>query len=368
MGIELLSAGDPRRPDRRRHRRSALLGFRRPVGRIADRRVRRTRSRPTYRSSWRAGRSGALQRRPGRRPRRACGGKRRRRAFCRLGSPRHRHDARALRRRVCGVDRALWPRCARPDHRHHAYRRFCVDCELAVVDGSQRYVGLARDAADLGRTQSCRRVAAQLAAARAGAARYRSLMPPTIQSAGNRTRRCCCSRSCSRRPGSSPGRWLRIFRACSKAPALRRCRRSPPRRWSDRRKWRRGWSNSSCCGGRIRCYRREFAALLHPVGAVVFAITGPAAAAVFAVFYGAGNGLLTIARGTVPLAVFGPHGYGERTGLLGAPARAAQALAPLLFGLLLDRMGASVILVSSALCLAAFVALLFLRASREHID
>ena len=110
------------------------------------------------------------------------------------------------------------------------------------------------------------------------------------------------------------------------------------------------------------------AALLHPAGAVIFAVTGPAAAAAFAIFYGAGNGLLTIARGTVPLAVFGPHGYGERTGLLGAPARAAQAVAPLLFGLLLDRMGAAVILVSSALCLAAFVALLFLHASREHID
>jgi predicted MFS family arabinose efflux permease len=112
----------------------------------------------------------------------------------------------------------------------------------------------------------------------------------------------------------------------------------------------------------------RIAALLHPAGAVVFAITGPAAAAVFAVFYGAGNGLLTIARGTVPLAVFGPHGYGERTGLLGAPARAAQAVAPLLFGVLLDSMGACVILVSSALCLAAFVALLFLHSSREHID
>jgi predicted MFS family arabinose efflux permease len=110
------------------------------------------------------------------------------------------------------------------------------------------------------------------------------------------------------------------------------------------------------------------AALLHPAGAVIFAVTGPAAAAAFAIFYGAGNGLLTIARGTVPLAVFGPHGYGERTGLLGAPARAAQAVAPLLFGLLLDRMGAAVILVSSALCLAAFVALLFLHVSREHID
>jgi len=103
------------------------------------------------------------------------------------------------------------------------------------------------------------------------------------------------------------------------------------------------------------------AALLHPIGAVVLAAIGPAAATAFAIFYGAGNGLLTIARGTVPLAVFGPHGYGERTGLLGAPARAAQALAPLAFGILLDTMGASVIIVSSGLCLAAFAALLGLR-------
>jgi hypothetical protein len=84
------------------------------------------------------------------------------------------------------------------------------------------------------------------------------------------------------------------------------------------------------------------AALLHPIGA---ACLSPSSAhrrrwPFTVLFYGAGNGLLTIARGTVPLAVFGPHGYGERTGLLGAPARAAQALAPLLFGLLLDTMGA----------------------------
>jgi MFS family permease len=108
----------------------------------------------------------------------------------------------------------------------------------------------------------------------------------------------------------------------------------------------------------------RIAALLHPLGAALFAVFGPAAAVAFTIFYGAGNGLLTIARGTVPLAVFGPHGYGERTGLLGAPARAAQALAPLLFGLLLDAMGASVIIVSVALCLAAFAALLCLPAAR----
>ena len=110
----------------------------------------------------------------------------------------------------------------------------------------------------------------------------------------------------------------------------------------------------------------RIAALLHPIGAAIFAVIGAPAAVAFALFYGAGNGLLTIARGTVPLAVFGPYGYGERTGLLGAPARAAQALAPLLFGLLLDAMGASVIIVSVALCLASFVALLCLGTSRRE--
>lgn len=108
----------------------------------------------------------------------------------------------------------------------------------------------------------------------------------------------------------------------------------------------------------------RIAALLHPLGAAIFALIGPAAVVPFTIFYGAGNGLMTIARGTVPLAVFGPHGYGERTGLLGAPARAAQALAPLLFGLMLNAMGPAVIAISSALCLAAFAALLMLHASR----
>jgi hypothetical protein len=109
----------------------------------------------------------------------------------------------------------------------------------------------------------------------------------------------------------------------------------------------------------------RIAALLHPLGAAILAVVGAPAAAAFALCYGAGNGLLTIARGTVPLAVFGPDGYGERTGLLGAPARAAQAFAPFLFGLMLDVMGLAAIGVSAALCLAAFVALWLLPASAE---
>ena len=107
------------------------------------------------------------------------------------------------------------------------------------------------------------------------------------------------------------------------------------------------------------------AATLHPLGAAVLAIAGPPAAVLFSILYGAGNGLLTIARGTVPLALFGPHGYGERTGLIGAPARIAQAFAPLLFGFLIDMIGAAAIAVSTALCLAALGALFCLDASRN---
>ena len=81
----------------------------------------------------------------------------------------------------------------------------------------------------------------------------------------------------------------------------------------------------------------------------------------FAVFHGAGNGILTIARGTLPLAIFGPENYGYRLGIIGAPARLAQAAAPLAFGLLIDRMGSGVLIVSSALSLAALLALCLLR-------
>jgi MFS family permease len=108
----------------------------------------------------------------------------------------------------------------------------------------------------------------------------------------------------------------------------------------------------------------RLAATLHPIGAATLGFMGAVGAVPFAVFYGAGNGLLTIARGTVPLAIFGPQSYGERTGLIGAPARAAQAVAPLTFGLLLDAMGLGAVAISAGLCLAALTALFFLRASK----
>jgi len=105
---------------------------------------------------------------------------------------------------------------------------------------------------------------------------------------------------------------------------------------------------------------------MHPLGALLVALTGGAASAVFAIFHGAGNGVITIARGTLPLALFGPKNYGYRLGLIGAPARMAQAPAPLIFGLLIDWMGSRVLIVSSALSLAALAALYFLRVEQAE--
>ena len=98
--------------------------------------------------------------------------------------------------------------------------------------------------------------------------------------------------------------------------------------------------------------------ITHPIGAAVLLIGGGWLAMPFTLLHGAGNGILTIARGTVPLAIFGPDNYGYRLGLLGAPARILQAAAPLGFGMLIERYGAYALLFSSAACLLATIALL----------
>lgn len=107
----------------------------------------------------------------------------------------------------------------------------------------------------------------------------------------------------------------------------------------------------------------RLAAALHPIGVAVLALlggSGGAVAGLFAVLHGAGNGVMTIARGTVPLAVFGPANYGYRLGLIGAPARFAQGIAPILFGALIDRFGAGALMVSAAMSVGALVCLLLI--------
>jgi len=108
----------------------------------------------------------------------------------------------------------------------------------------------------------------------------------------------------------------------------------------------------------------RLACITHPIGAVIIALAGGGAASAFAIFHGTGNGILTIARGTLPLSIFGPQNYAYRLGIIGAPARMAQAAAPLAFGVLIDVMGAKILIVSSALSLSALCALFLVR--KDH--
>jgi len=105
----------------------------------------------------------------------------------------------------------------------------------------------------------------------------------------------------------------------------------------------------------------RIAVAMHPLAAAALGALGPLGVAPFALLHGAGNGMVTIARGTLPLAIFGPDDYGLRTGILAAPSRVALSAAPFLFGLLLDAAGVKAVLLSAGISLAALASLLLLR-------
>jgi MFS family permease len=108
----------------------------------------------------------------------------------------------------------------------------------------------------------------------------------------------------------------------------------------------------------------RIATLAHPIGAAGLIAAGSPAATAFAVVHGAGNGVMTIAIGTLPLALFGAGGYGLRQGLLMAPARLLSASAPFLFDLLLARFGTGSLAVTAGFGIAAFAVLMFIPAKR----
>ena len=59
----------------------------------------------------------------------------------------------------------------------------------------------------------------------------------------------------------------------------------------------------------------------------------------FTVLLGAAQGVITIVRGAVPLALFGAQGYGTVLGLIATPILLVNAFAPALFALAVDRFG-----------------------------
>jgi MFS family permease len=84
-------------------------------------------------------------------------------------------------------------------------------------------------------------------------------------------------------------------------------------------------------------------------------------AAGFAVMYGMANGLMTIARGTVPLALFGAAGYGRLMGRIAGPYLVVQAAAPVCLSFVTERtsdgVGLALVAAFAALALACFAAI-----------
>jgi predicted MFS family arabinose efflux permease len=78
-----------------------------------------------------------------------------------------------------------------------------------------------------------------------------------------------------------------------------------------------------------------------PLSFVVLLVAGGnlLAILVFTLVMGAAQGVITIVRGAVPLALFGREGYGAVLGLIATPVVVVNATAPTLFALIVDRWG-----------------------------
>jgi predicted MFS family arabinose efflux permease len=108
--------------------------------------------------------------------------------------------------------------------------------------------------------------------------------------------------------------------------------------------------------------RFAFGALL--VAFVLLALTGMSTgvAAVFALMFGGANGLVTIARGAVPLTLFGATGYGRLMGRLAGPFLLVQSAAPLVMAFVIERVSdVAALMLAAAFATVAFVCSILIR-------
>jgi MFS family permease len=80
---------------------------------------------------------------------------------------------------------------------------------------------------------------------------------------------------------------------------------------------------------------------------------GPWLLVAFTLVLGASQGVITIVRGAVPLALFGAKGYGEVLGLIATPILLVNAFSPAIFALLVDQFGWQISLYALFACSVA---------------
>lgn len=96
-------------------------------------------------------------------------------------------------------------------------------------------------------------------------------------------------------------------------------------------------------GGRLHALwvaRLSIGLMVFAFGLLALAGTTPLIAALFAVLFGGANGVMTIARGALPLSMFGASGYGRVIGRVSRPGLILQALAPFALAFAMDQWSA----------------------------
>jgi predicted MFS family arabinose efflux permease len=96
--------------------------------------------------------------------------------------------------------------------------------------------------------------------------------------------------------------------------------------------------------------------LALPVAAftlLAFVLPGSVLVILFALLYGAANGMMTVVRGVLPSEIFGRADYGTIQGMIAAPTTIARAAGPFLFGIVWSWSGGYGAVVALGLALAA---------------
>lgn len=104
-------------------------------------------------------------------------------------------------------------------------------------------------------------------------------------------------------------------------------------------------------GERFPVERVALAGLALGPSACLLMALAPGSSAVamtFVMLFSAAMGVIAVARATLPLALFGRSGFGVMLGRLTVPQNLTFAAAPLLFALMVERLGASGTLIVSA--------------------
>lgn len=103
----------------------------------------------------------------------------------------------------------------------------------------------------------------------------------------------------------------------------------------------------------VRFVNLLIGAAKHPIGAALLALAllpvaiaalalgapGVVAAVLFAVMLGSGSGLKSIVQGSLPLALFGPGGYGARLGIMASVRQGLASVAPFALAFLVEALG-----------------------------